>query len=113
MRRSPRSQAALILGERVKKSRLELRLTQSDVAHLAGMDVANYGKLERGLGNATLTTIVQVATVLQADPGVWMSGLTGDDLLPSGTRVYSAVEYIRAREEHENRSARSREDRLR
>ena len=109
----PRSEAALILGERVKKSRLELRLTQSDVAHLAGMDVANYGKLERGVGNATLTTIVQVATVLQADPGAWMAGLAGTELLPPGTVVYSASDYIEARQAHEKRSAGVRTGRLR
>ena len=102
----PRSGAALVLGERIKKSRLALRLTQSDVAHLAGMDVANYGKLERGLGNATLTTIVQVATVLEAAPGQWMAGLAGTDLLPpTRTRLYTATEFIEARREHSDRSS--------
>lgn len=101
----PRSRAALVLGERIKESRLALQLTQSDVAHLAGMDVANYGKLERGLANATLTTIVQVATVLEADPGAWMAGLAGAELLPPRTRLYTATEFLEARREHVTTSA--------
>ncbi len=97
---APRSEAAHILGQRVKKSRLALRLTQSDVAHLARMDVANYGKLERGDSNATLTTIVQLATVLEADPGAWMAGLAGADLLPPRSRPFTASEFLAARTEH-------------
>ena len=60
-----------------------------------------------------LTTIVQVATVLEADPGTWMAGLAGVDLLPPRTRLYTATEFLEARREHTTRSKPPRGQKLR
>jgi transcriptional regulator with XRE-family HTH domain len=47
----PISDAARILGERIRERRIALACSQEEIAHLAGMNVSNYGKIERGLGN--------------------------------------------------------------
>jgi transcriptional regulator with XRE-family HTH domain len=39
------SNASRIVGERLKTARLELGVSQMDLAYLAGMNVANYGKI--------------------------------------------------------------------
>lgn len=92
-----RSNAAAILGDRIREARIALGLPQSDIAHLAGMDVANYGKLERGQSNPTLETLVQVSTVLGVDLGAVTAGLSGEDMLPPSERVFTAADFIEAR----------------
>lgn len=92
-----RSNAAAILGERIRGARIALGLPQSDIAHLAGMDVANYGKLERGQSNPTLETLVQVGTVLGVDLGALTAGLIGEGMLPPSERVFTAADFIEAR----------------
>jgi len=92
-----RSNAAGIIGDRIRDARLTFGLPQSDIAHLAGMDVANYGKLERGQSNPTLETLVQVATVLGVDLGALTSGLSGLDMLPPSESVFTAADFLEAR----------------
>lgn len=93
----PVSEAARILGERLRDERLRIAASQEDVAHLADMNVSNYGKIERGLGNPKVHTLVTIAGVLGVDPGKLLSGIDGD-MVPGRPRVYRAVDFIRERE---------------
>jgi len=88
------SEAARVVGERIHQERLRLGLSQDDIAHLAGMNVSNYGKIERGIGNPVLHTIVRLASVVGVDPATFVAGLTGDDLPPT-IETFSAADYIR------------------
>ncbi|TAL40925.1 MAG: XRE family transcriptional regulator [Salinibacterium sp.] len=94
----PLSDAARILGERVREQRLRFALSQDDIANLAEMNVSNYGKIERGLSNPTFHTIVRIAGVLGVDPGVLVKGLTVD-LLPHSDPTFTAKEFVRERRE--------------
>lgn len=77
-----RSEASQILGERLRARRLELCLNQEDVANRAGLNVSNYARVERGIGNPTFHTLVRLALVLVMEPGNLLSGLTSDHLPP-------------------------------
>lgn len=90
----PLSDAAIVLGERIRDARLELGLSQEEIANLASMNVSNYGKIERGLNNPTFHTLVRVASVLNVDPGTLVTGLRSQQL-PALPASYSAVDYIR------------------
>lgn len=90
------SDAATIFGERVKSRREELGLSQEDAATLAEMHVSNFGKLERGLSNPTLHTILKVATALNVDPATFVTGLDAD-MLPYREHRLTAAELIAAR----------------
>ncbi|GAA4670577.1 helix-turn-helix domain-containing protein [Frondihabitans cladoniiphilus] len=90
----PTSAAARLFGERVRTERLRLGLSQDEVAHLAGMNVSNYGKIERGIGNPVLHTIVRLATVVGVDPGTLVAGISGDDL-PPVLEAFSAADFVR------------------
>jgi transcriptional regulator with XRE-family HTH domain len=92
----PHSHAALILGERVRSTRVTLGLSQESVADLAQMHVTNLGKIERGSANPSLHTIVRIAGVLGVDPGVLIAGIEAAHL-PANLRVFTAAEYLRAR----------------
>lgn len=90
------SQAATVVGERIRARRKRLGLSQEDVADLAEMHVTNIGKIERGQSNPSLTTLVRVAGVLDCDPGSFLAGLSLVDV-PSATHKITARELIAAR----------------
>lgn len=52
------------LGEAIKVRRKELGITQPHLAALAGISTNTLYKLERGLGNPSLTVILSIAEVL-------------------------------------------------
>lgn len=78
----PRSAAATKFGERIRAEREKQGATQEEIAHIAGMNVANYGKIERGLGNPRFDTIIRLASVLSIDPCELLDGITAKDLPP-------------------------------
>lgn len=92
------SDAARVLGERIRAERLKLGVSQDDVANLAGINVSNYGKIERGLSNPTFHTVIRVAAVLDIDPAVLVQGL-GVDSLPAQVETFSAKDFVRERME--------------
>lgn len=93
----PMSPAARRIGERLRRARVDLGLSQESVAELAQMHVTNYGKIERGLANPSLVTILRIACVVGQDIAELTAGLTKDDL-PDGLTVLSAHEYIQERD---------------
>jgi transcriptional regulator with XRE-family HTH domain len=93
---SPISDAARILGERIRERRLALGCSQEDISHLAGMNVSNFGKIERGLGNPNFHTIVLIASVLTIDPGVLVHGLD-EKTLPEKHRAFTAADFVAER----------------
>jgi transcriptional regulator with XRE-family HTH domain len=91
------SNASRIVGERLKAARLELGVSQMDLAYLAGMNVANYGKIERGVGNPTLDTLVRLAGVMKLDPAQLVAGLGLADLPPIKSS-YTVAEFLREKQ---------------
>lgn len=92
----PHSTAARVFGERVRDARLALGLSQESIADLAEMHVTNFGKIERGVANPSLHTIVRIAVVLGVDPGALVAGL-GQAELPERLHTLTAAEFIRER----------------
>lgn len=92
----PLSPAALIFGQRVRSVRVELGLSQENVADLAQMHVTNYGKIERGVANPSLVTILRIASVPGVDVGTLTTDLTGEHL-PEVYSVLPASDYLRSR----------------
>lgn len=98
---SPLSDAARILGERIRQRRLRFALSQDDIANLAGMNVSNYGKIERGLSNPTFHTIVRIASVLNIDPGELVAGISAASL-PEAVTTFTAKDFVRERRAREH-----------
>ncbi|MDQ1581984.1 MAG: hypothetical protein QOF36_38 [Microbacteriaceae bacterium] len=98
----PHSEAARILGERVRLSRQKLALSQEDVADLAEMHVTNLGKIERGQANPSLTTIVRVAAALNLDPAALLEGI-GGEAIPDRSHRLTAADLIRERQRRDVR----------
>jgi len=87
------SDAARLFGERIKAERIRIGLSQDEVAHLAGMNVSNYGKIERGIGNPVLHTIVRLAVVLGVDAASLVTGLDASHL-PPVLEAWTAADYV-------------------
>lgn len=64
---------------------------------MAAMHVSNYGKIERGSANPSLHILLRIASVLEVDPGVLISGLSGD-MVTARPHKLTAAELIRARQ---------------
>jgi transcriptional regulator with XRE-family HTH domain len=92
----PISNAARILGERIRDRRTTLALSQEEIANLAGMNVSNFGKIERGLGNPNFHTLVRIASVLGVDAGTLIAQI-GADSLPELVETFTAADFIRER----------------
>ncbi|MBN9632207.1 MAG: helix-turn-helix transcriptional regulator [Actinobacteria bacterium] len=92
-----KSPAATQLGEKVRRARVELGLSQENIAELAQMHVTNYGKIERGIANPSLVTILRIASVLGTDVATLTAGLSRDDL-PTGFDVLPAADFLRERD---------------
>ena len=94
------SEAARVLGERVREQRMKFALSQDDVANLAGLNVSNYGKIERGLSNPTFHTVLRIASVLGVDPAVLVGGLD-QATLPPTTETFTARDFVRERSQRQ------------
>jgi transcriptional regulator with XRE-family HTH domain len=91
-----KTDAARIVGERIKRLRNEFGISQMELGDLAGMHFTNIGKIERGLTSPGLSVIVRIASALEVDPGSLLAGLTADDLPDRPHRV-TVGDLIKAR----------------
>lgn len=58
------AEVAAALGQRLRRHRLALRLTQAEVAQRAGVNVGTVKNLESRTGASSLETTIRVAAVL-------------------------------------------------
>jgi transcriptional regulator with XRE-family HTH domain len=79
----PKSEASRILGLRLHERRLELAFNQEQVAYVAGLNVSNYARVERGHGNPTFSSLIRLSVALMMDPGELLAGLTSEQLPPT------------------------------
>lgn len=91
------SAAAIHFGAKVRRARIALGLSQESIAELAQMHVTNYGKIERGLANPSLVTMLRIASVLGTEIALLTEGLSRDDL-PVEFDVLSADEFLQERD---------------
>jgi transcriptional regulator with XRE-family HTH domain len=96
----PVSEASRLLGERLRDLRQKVACSQDEIANLAGMNVSNYGKIERGLGNPELHTIIRLAAVLGVDAAELVRGIKADTL-PEKRRPFTAKDFVRERARRE------------
>jgi HTH-type transcriptional regulator/antitoxin HipB len=67
-----------LLGEMIKRTRLERHLTQEELGKLIGVQKAQISKLERNASNVTIETVLRVFKALQANVKFKIE-LSGDD----------------------------------
>lgn len=96
-RTKAKTNASIALGERVRRLRQGIDgATQERVAQLAGIDVTNYGDIERGFGNPTFETLLRIAAVLKVSATELIEGLTRADLNDDDPEL-TVADFIEAR----------------
>jgi transcriptional regulator with XRE-family HTH domain len=68
-------QPKLGFGENARRIRAAARLTQMEVADRSGLDMTEVSRLERGIKDPRLSTIVRLATGLGVEPAELLAGL--------------------------------------
>lgn len=58
---------AVLFGGNLRRKRKEMKISQDDLALLAGMDRSYVGRIERGETSVTLEKVYLLANVLQCD----------------------------------------------
>ena len=97
-----KSEASRLLGLRLRERRLALGFKQESVALLAGLNVSNYARIDRGHGNPTMYTLIRLAAVLQIELSELLAGL-GVEQLPPTRDAYIAIDFRRSQESIANR----------
>ena len=67
--------ATLLFGNRIRQIREEQGISQDALAHRAGLHSSIVGRLERGVHQPTLSTILAVGYGLGVDPAELLAGL--------------------------------------
>jgi transcriptional regulator with XRE-family HTH domain len=62
-------------GRRLQDRRVKRGLSQEELAHESGLHRTYVSQIERGLKSPTLATIYAIASALEEDAGVLISGL--------------------------------------
>ncbi|MFB2597912.1 helix-turn-helix domain-containing protein [Herbiconiux sp. P17] len=94
---SVHSDAARLLGARIRDERHRFAINQMELAELAGLHFTNLGKIERGQANPSLHTILRIAGALNLNPAELLDGMSAD-MLPDRPHKITVADLIRARE---------------
>ena len=54
-------------GEQIREARAKVKLTQTEVAAKAGIDVNYYARIERGIGNPSFLKLYSIMKTLNMD----------------------------------------------
>ncbi|WP_156762004.1 helix-turn-helix domain-containing protein [Microbacterium karelineae] len=68
------------VGRRIAQHRARTGVSARALAECADMDLTNFQRIERGEGNPTISTLLQIATALEIDVGELVTGLDPADL---------------------------------
>jgi transcriptional regulator with XRE-family HTH domain len=74
------SEIAREVGRRIQRIRATTGVSARVLAECADMDLTNFQRIERGIGNPTIATLVQIATALEIDVAELVTGLDPNDL---------------------------------
>ena len=77
------SPAAALVGSRIRERRLELEMTQDQLAYACEIDPSNLRAYENGRGLPNVYTVVRISAALMLErPGDLLDGLTAELFTP-------------------------------
>lgn len=90
------SEAAEVLGKRIREARQARGLSLEDLGALAEVAWTNIGKIERGVASPTVETLIRITTAIELEPGVLLAGIT-PDMYPGRHHRLTASDFITER----------------
>lgn len=94
-----KSVAAIKIGKRIRAVRTQLGISLEDLGELSEISWTNIGKIERGDSSPTAESLVRIATALEVDPGMFLSGVSADDYGRRSHR-FTVRDLIKGRDQH-------------
>jgi transcriptional regulator with XRE-family HTH domain len=82
------------LGARIKNLRTALKLTQAQVAEIAGIDVSFFGQIERGANIPSIRTLYAIALALKAEPADLLPPIQADRKSPFPNSFFRILDDI-------------------
>lgn len=90
------------VGQRIRNLRLQLNMSQEELAERCGLHPTYIGQLERGEKNATLESIDKVARGLSVSLGRLLENVSGDDE-PAGYPMQAYMLLLSENEKNQER----------
>lgn len=59
--------------QRIRRMRISLELSQSDLATKLGITLSGYSKIERGKTDLTVNRLLEIAAALNVSPGIFFT----------------------------------------
>lgn len=87
----PQSAVSLKVGQRIAELRHRVSLSARSLAECADLDLTHLQRIEKGAGNPTVYTLLQIAIALEVEIGDLLQDLDASDL-PQGRRPYGYTE---------------------
>lgn len=81
------SQAAVQIGTRMRTARQAFGISLEDLGELANINWTTIGKIERGASSPTAETLVRIASALEVDPALFITGVTSDMYGPTSHQL--------------------------
>lgn len=97
-----KSVAAIKIGKRIRAVRRQLGISLEDLGQLSEISWTNIGKIERGDSSPTAESLVRLATALEVDPGMFLTGISADDYGRRSHR-FTVADLIRGRDQHRSK----------
>lgn len=90
------SDVSRVVGERIRKRRTDLAISQVDLADMSSVHVANLGKIERGLSNPSLATLARISYALDCSVADLVQDVRPEHI-PEPDRQITAADLLAAR----------------
>ena len=82
------------IGERIKKRRIELGLTQTDIKEATGISSGNMSDVERGNRFPSIPTLMQLCSVLNCTSDYILTGLSPVSEKATDNNIPTSVSYL-------------------
>ena len=82
------------IGERIKKRRIELGLTQTDIKEATGISSGNMSDVERGNRFPSIPTLIQLCGVLNCTSDYILTGLSPVSEKATDNNIPTSVSYL-------------------
>ena len=90
------SERAVIVGKRVKKLRLQKRISQSDLAQSIGISQAHMSNIESGRNNVTVDNLYKLHEILECPMSSFFVDIDGKEEAKETKDVFSLEELTQA-----------------
>lgn len=84
---------AALVGSRIREYRIHNRLSQEELADMAKMHPAHFGRIERGEENATLESIEKIIKALNIAPEEFFN-FKNDDNISRDSSINKVISYM-------------------